>query len=1012
MEAARRRDCVTGTCQKIRAEEATNQVLLLLSQAKIRQQLESAMPKAAESSVQPISRRKDTLAFKAMVALVLGWLKAHNFVLSAAVLCPEAALREADVLSQEECISVLRLPQTLLPDSASPAVTTEQDSSLLDHLVTFAAQNANNVEGCKEKRDVRKGVNSANGLHLGKLSATASDEESFPLYSASRRDVAIRAQSDGNQPFARTSKKEFSSNCAAKMDVLPSHLSEFGLARAGDDTKTSSNLAGWEHTSKRQHLLAAKAQQLKLRRTSKKLFNAIDETKRAVNARLASMEAKHTARIRRLKKALRCSLEHNSYAPFAFEAGPAFSRNSNICRSNANKIIGTRAIHTSKKRTRFHWASLERLLRKNEFDKRITKENASLRQYVEAISKLADAPQGELLSQNMNIEDIRQLRVAKNPCVHEHAGVLLTSCPPSCDAARAEAARAMKIEYEGRISRLEEELQHKASQIRAKEADFEFLFAELDFAREKSTRAQKRARRLQKLYDAARSARSKQIKLASSVSLSLKKLGLADVRAVNLATNATNKFSDKISDSDVVQLSADGGLVFRRGDITELSIPFEAERAPQPLLHFRRSTAPHESSQSQMTKGKEGRTDMLGFCEKSSLSTFEASVLHPVDPGFSELSLCLPGGGSEKTPTDSAEAELASAPCQLPTKQADIQTRSGGEVAKPATRRMARKRSRTTVHSSRNEPDTRSRVIGSREAQTLDLAVSLTSTPGTVPLPIRRLDSREPPVVPDSTAHLCVPRFSPREASQPCETLRRTSCDNRLACLNVSSQQLIKTAEGHMSVHGATESNTAVVVHGESSIQCLGDGSATKTRPISPAASTSTSIAQQRGKNLPHVTVLPGHSDSPCTQDLQKTSVRFNVARDSLKCPLEAHSCFYKEFKALALPLEANDAMAAFDTTCNAHLPVPRNDNEAPVYPLDQHPSAYVSIGSSLPESPESLSNFPSRSCPVATNFNCATPQARVLREADACRMKTSAEHVVSSSSPQSCSPSFSDLLA
>lgn len=495
-------------------------------------------------------RIANTLAFKATVSLVLGWLKAHELMHSAGVLCPEVSMRETEVLSEEECLSVLHLPQTLLEDSGTLPAAHDIRGSLLDRLLAFTTEGGSHAAARNSTNLGWKTNNSASVAECRVASAGGSSEKlKKGATSAPHLTTTVRANSVRGRPGLRPVACAFSCRprAFAKRSLYPcSH------AKASKRAKCRVKGTRWEEEATTQlQCLAAQLRRLELRDCSDKLFAASSETRHMVEQRLASIEAEHHARISQLQKAVLQTAESREAEREAsmVEARAAMQeaqRRLQILlhqQEKTGRVISKRARNVTAREARLIDRE-ERLLRggvfhprqdytlgKNEQNEVLAQENASLRSQLLTAKSQVDALQQHVHRLHLEREMLPQLIEGQVEC--EHAAACIeprrrTSSPflhqGGTDGQAAVQAREQ--ECERRVARLTEELQRSTEQIKSKDAEFKLLVAELESARHKSAQAEKRMKRLQKLYEAARSVCAQQRQLASSVSLSLNSMGV------------------------------------------------------------------------------------------------------------------------------------------------------------------------------------------------------------------------------------------------------------------------------------------------------------------------------------------------------------------------------------------------------------------------------------------------------------------------------------------------------
>ncbi|KAL8272294.1 hypothetical protein Esti_003780 [Eimeria stiedai] len=603
MEASIEEANFAGAYQEPQNAEAVRRVMLLLSQSNIKQHLEcqvryylswkllsrqsGELPpmgnwppvhtgEAAQqhtpecfNGVQTSPKLRHSLAFKATVALILDWLRAHSLIHAADVLCPEAALRETEVMSQQECLAVLRLPQCLLGDQTSSVTSAEQDSSLLDRLVTFAAKGPATAPAREKSHN---GFDCRLKVQPMSLSATESAEGLCSLTSlASRRVVPTGATSEGGRPLLRSPAKKLSQESAVTRNCDISRQPYRQFVRIEKEGGGEYKVLGFEEEAKTQLLLlAAKIRELELHNSSEQLFTAIDAVKQGVNQRLASIDAKHTARIRRLQKAMKHDIMCHAYkrAP----SGLQENEDKLLQRRNLQNVAGATSSHqaedemfgvvVSAGRGELPLAKMpvelsnSTRMMKCVVNKMLAKENASLRLQLVTLRKHAALLQKQLQKYDISYEEEPHPPVKGTQAFQKSVDHQMTRRKPSsAPFTPADAGKqAIKEEYEGRVAQLTQELQAKANQMQAKDADFRFLVGELESARQKSAQVHRKARRLQKLYEAAKAARAQQRRLAASVSLSLKRLVLAEAPSAEhddgevFATDTTVKASSNFDE--------------------------------------------------------------------------------------------------------------------------------------------------------------------------------------------------------------------------------------------------------------------------------------------------------------------------------------------------------------------------------------------------------------------------------------------------------------------------------
>ncbi|OEH78646.1 hypothetical protein cyc_08531 [Cyclospora cayetanensis] len=592
MDHSTRKDALLGTSENTPSlagplAEATSRILSFLSHSQLRQQLECQVryflagkllnftgygelsgeyevaPQTSPSkilvgnfSLRPFGtvsmtlegqpRLKNSLAFKATVSIVLAWLNTHGLVHTAGVLCPEAAMRDTDVLSEDECVTVLHLPEALLT-SLQASTASETHWSLLDHLVAAAAQNNTHIKAPRASRSPRSCNSAADAGELRKASvgAEVSRSQRIPrnfceVGSAQgtcfRYAPVARALTGGAFKRASSRKLFHEPRCTSIRPSRPNLVACVGKPNC------SNTIQLWQEEARTHfHLLEAHLRGIELRASSEKLLVANLETRQAIGQRLASFEYEHRQRIRRLQKSLDQATEIRKGV-----IGESMRQAQLVIREARRRL---RLLIRRQKRAEEGLASRARDV--TEREQRVFEKEARLLRYGlpkmvwenavgqceehNELPQSSGSPPLQLLRANQQTDmldgqlhgcSVSYGKYSESQLNGEHGAgkepfALVHQSPshthsPEKSSIEQPAARILK-EYECRVMRLTEKLQRSSDQIRNKEAEFTLLVAELESARQKNAEAQKRIKRMQRRYEAARSLCAQQKYLATSL---------------------------------------------------------------------------------------------------------------------------------------------------------------------------------------------------------------------------------------------------------------------------------------------------------------------------------------------------------------------------------------------------------------------------------------------------------------------------------------------------------------
>ncbi|KAL8451759.1 hypothetical protein Emed_001775 [Eimeria media] len=1098
MEASLGEAHLARAYQESSNEEAVRRVMLLLSQSNIRQHLECqvrhylswkllsrqkdeithigdwASVDTSEAAQQPTpgclnslhtsSKYRHSLVFKATVALILDWLKAHNLIHAAHVLCPEAALRETEVMSQRECLAVLSLPQCLLADQASTVSSTPQDSSLLGRLVSFAASGLATVPACGESH---RSLNRRLSVHRRSSSAAKSAEESRTLGNpAFRRLMTADAASDMGHSRLRRSAKRFPRALAVtkKCGFYCRPRRRYVLT---ENTGGAYKMLGLDEGARTQLLLlAAKIRGLELHNSSGHLFAALDEVKQGVNRRLASIEAKHNYRIKRLQKEMKHGVSQSAYKP-ASKSGLQGNKDRLLQRCHVQNVAGATFANQPKYEMSGVAAAggrgtpsaetlgeLSTSARTNRYglNRVLAKENANLRSQLLALTKHAALLQNQVLKYDNSYDEQPQLRINGNQAFEISLDPQKMRHKPSespfalSDGGQQAASWAMKQEYEGRVAHLTEELQAKANQIQAKDADFRFLVGELEFARQKSAQVRRRARKLHKLYEAAKAAQAQQRRLAASVSLSLRTLALADVPSVELDggevfdTDSIVKASAKSNDADqapdlnkisILKTSPDESLVTEpfleegartqedhrnphtmRSGGDELQSAHDEVRQPKQQYRHQRELQPSSESltacsaqvvhraDAKISLGETGsftNTGQVGMGTrrrapvyvKRPLTMTKASALDRSRPRISDGEAGPAADPSEVLHVDGSPVDFLSAPAHRLARAGASFVGRVMTTFEPALHWSHLEQALQGSQSSCVDSPGQNGMNNSSRRKVLEPveAAILPVYCNTLHREIHGEALRRAPAEADSRAQLASPtgeEGSPRVSQDPPAVPRVKGPANH----RLTGQEEAISAELQQSANLTTETNLFPRNDRRSSAQCTHElAVGTNVATVCQAFASPCAIAQPiewRERRLA----------SPDTPSAQRSSQDLAGPSACSRGDVESSQTFFGDIGAVP----GNQPQHTVTAQAGA------SGAQASSASLADSRVMEGSVMSSQPETPKGLSNFPSLSCPVAT----PSPG----HAADECLLRMGREHVVECRSPLSISPSESDWLA
>ncbi|CDJ48004.1 hypothetical protein, conserved [Eimeria brunetti] len=707
--------------------DASGRMLSFLSQSQLRQQLECQVRyflsgkllnctgdggpfheyATIEQCVEDQQTAKKSLAFKATLSLVLLWLKAHGFVHTAGVLCPEADMRNSDVLSEEECQTVLQLPKALLKRPHTPCVSVGLQWNLLDSLIDATSQYGTSLASGLPGATGEVSAAERRAASAGNTRCPPSDEKAVSPCRSERGEYTRRAKraAKGASCPPRNARKQ-------KVESVVSDSDSPARRTAGTD---SSKWNDWQEMAQNKMLLLeAHLKGLELRESSKRLFAASEESRSILDQRIATLEDAYEERMRQLEKAV----DEATGGQGAYARETTLGTRTTM-HGARNKLDGRLArqeeveARLAERETKL--SERERLLDNREkellkaalridnYDLRteqeesnmmLAQENAVFRSQLSQTRRQLKALEAQLERQanGLGNEPANYMHPAIAGGTGHSEGIAASAKHPAVEkppaaqrdaSSERTAAMALKQEYEGRVARLTDEIQRSNDQLRNKDAEFKLLVVELESARRKNAEAQKRLKKMQKLYEAARATCVQHKKLASSMSLSLSCIdfaveppaGLAEgeARDIHGGENVSpNGCAPLYSAADPRELTRNcqspvhgfgiGGEDYRLGYWGDLN-----SRLPTTEIHEHNLWNSARDLQKQSYKSQSSQTKE--DCLESVRPNFQrcnllSSERQPLSPGLRSFSLDL--GRQTQQPSETPDAINRVLPLSMP----------------------------------------------------------------------------------------------------------------------------------------------------------------------------------------------------------------------------------------------------------------------------------------------------------------------------------------------------------
>ncbi|CDJ56457.1 hypothetical protein, conserved [Eimeria maxima] len=1091
------------------ATEASRRMLSLLSQSQLRQQLECQVRYflsgrllncaieresvygygGADQCGEDAEKSRKSLVFKATLSLVLLWLKAHGLVHTAGVLCPEADMRNSDVLSQEECQAVLQLPKDLLRRPSTPCASSALQWNLLDRLIHAASQlGAGQAASLRRSTDpvfaARYRASSA-----GENRCLPSDGGTSSSCRSGRTDCMQRAKrAKGISCPPRSARKQKIESVVSESVDPPSRNS--GVA----DTKWDE----WREMAQNKMLvLEAHLKGLELRESSKRLVAASEDSRHALDQRIATLESAYEKRMRQLERAV--DRATGSQQAHAFE--------SQITEHEVRSKLEARLVQQKELEARLaeretNLSKRERLLddrerdlmraalRIQKYDLCTEQNEANIMLTQEQPSFQSQLPQAQRQVKGLGAQLDRQATECVNfmqPTMEAKNEGDIVACTTHLPAqkpmathssARSEhnAAVALKQAYDGHVARLTDEIQRSNDRLRSRDAEFKLLVVELESARRKSAEAQRRLKKMQKLYEAARAACVQNRKLASSMCLSLSCIDFAVEQPAELADREVR---DPVGGENV-SLNA-CGLPHSASNVPDL---FKSDQSPiqgygislndhrwiclndvnngPPEVEIHEQNCwnaacnmqgQHPKSRSYQTTANFGDTACPGF-QQSNLAGSEgqalSSRLHCLNTDLERQSqqfIHTPNPVNRMqtvstTPEDPGHTCFNRSEPMMPLRVGQERhlrtgtptpTGEAGDSNSSAVREEVFKETIRTSCSSASIifSNSASHLPLPREAPSARLDLHCASLKEEASATLRTNEHTRTPAVGAAVDH-------PPEQQQ--EPQLDPSSDS-------SSGSLLKAEQGSAYQAGMeSEANINIGLSGDMQLLASPEGSAGPVTPNAPLSGQDVPLPRSSPREISNVV--------PCSEPETITIMRRQSVERILRPPVKADNSAYGEGPSTTIEyhntLNATQATPARQEQevagTNPPFPpqvytsgggeptgaTPRGSSECEIprisvapasTPMErsqvvehkenegakgsrlQSPWAEASIASSLPESPQGLSNFPSLSCPVAATIEgIPSPTLRKLdyrgRWAVAQKKSDNARGAPASSSP------------
>ncbi|CDJ33782.1 uncharacterized protein EMH_0096340 [Eimeria mitis] len=1071
------------------AAETSSRLLSFLSQSQLRQQLECQVryflsgkllncpgdegafyePASLEQYGEDQQASRKTLAFKATLSLVLLWLKAHGLVHTAGVLCPEADMRTSDVLSQEECQAVLQLPKALLKRPLTPCVSTGLQWNLLDRLIDAVSQHGAAQASSLPSTD---GVSAAErrASSASKTRCSSSDEATSSPGRSDRTENLHRA------------KRVKGTSCpprSARKQKLEPAVSGSDSPRYSSSGVEASRWNEWrEMAQNKMLLLEAHLKGLELRESSKRLVAANEESRNMLDQRIATLESTYEKRMRQLEKAVdqatgRQGTEAQDTTTLDHPISMLEARSKLEARLARQKDMEALLVEREAKlsererllddrekellRTALRIEKYDSRIEQNETNMMLTQENASFRSQllqarmqVKALEAQLQRQANECVSECANCMQPTNINEAKNnEEVSTGAKQLPVGTPPVAQrggSSEQTSTVALKKEYEGHVARLTDEIQRSNDQLRNKDAEFKLLVVELESARRKNAEAQKRLKKMQKLYEAARATCVQHRKLASSMSLSLSCMDLAVEPPPDFAEREAR---DLLGSENVApnarELSYNAGsraglLMNGQPQIQGYGIRGDDSRwsswddlnsgAPRKDVHEQHLWNAANDLQKQSHKPQSFQTaeefvdSVRPNFQRCSLFTLERQAF---SSSFRTLSSRLEGQAQQLSETSDAVNRALS--ISTPPVGSGLGGPDASESLKCSRVSLERNSRAFSLHLSGEAGDLNSRVL--REEVSKEIVGASRSS---APLLFTETANEAPPVRETSSAGLdlhSVPLKQEGSASLPNESTKafeqggdadhfterrqepelnlcnKAFCSNTLKAEPKSPSDVGLDSAGNENIEQSSAKQLLVSLgQGEtliaSNASLNGHDVATARSPpgvtpsgvssTDPAAATIESKTSVERHIKPQVEVEGSAHEGPSeiiehhsTLNAMEASSARNVQEVTVSAPLRpprGNANGGTEPSASTPQGSYEGEIPCFSPVAENTPPEPsplvmQRENEGYTGSRAESPWAEASISSSLPASPQDLSNFPSLSCPVAATIEGIPSPAR-----------------------------------
>ncbi|CDI83872.1 Proteophosphoglycan 5, related [Eimeria acervulina] len=1060
------------------AADASGRMLSLLSQSELRQQLVCQVRyflsgkllncaceeggfyecTSLEQCGEDQKTAKKTLAFKATLSLVLLWLKAHGLVHTAGVLCPEADIRTSDILSQEECQTVLQLPKTLLRRPANLCVSSGLQWNLLDRLIDAASQYGAAQTPNRPRSTDEVLAAESRACRAGDTGCFPSDGGASSPCRTGRTEYVQRTKriKGASCPPRSARKQKVESMVSVPFDSPTSRSSPVDGIRWNDWRETTQN---------KMLLLEAHLKGLELRESSKKLFAVSEDSRKILDLRIANLEGACEKRMRQLEEAIDQATGSQGTEALDSTVGAQVTMHEaksklevSFAQQKEREARLTERETKLSERERLLDAREKDLLRaalnihkddfrteQNETNMLLTQENASFRSQLAQAKKQVKMLEAQLQKQAaecmheyVNYTQPTHTAATKNPeelvaCAN-HPSLEEPSITQRDVSSEHAAQLALKQEYEGHVARLTDEIQRSNDRIRNKDAEFKLLVVELESARRKHAEAQRRLKKMQKLYEAARATCVQHRKLASSMSLSLSCIDFAVEPPAEFADRGVRDLlgGENVSPNahDLQSIAGNAPEVIKNGQPPAEEYGVRGDYCPWNSWGDLNNGFPRKEIDDQSLLN--ASCDLQKQSYKSQSSQTIENLADSTAPDFQRCSIAA----SERQPVGSLGFRTANADLQIQSQKLnDTSNAVERTVCTPLVR---------SGHAGTDTSDPRECTSASQERHYRKFSPPVSGESGQSNSNVLRDVSKEVA----GTSRSSAPLLFPETASEAPPLRETTSAGVDLHCVPLKqaasvslSHGLSKASEESATMDNFSERHQGAEVdhrrrnpcskkleakpgntcqtgpeHEES--QNMGYSAAGRSLP-SPENSdeplASNAPLNDKGMAAPRLPPEGVPNELPCKDPVAITITRTPSIERQLKgsgheCPstvIENHSTHnaseaasarhVQEFTVTASPRSprentsggrqppASTPPGSCGREIHCFSPVAENisrersprANDGAIGSHLQSPWAEASIASSLPESPQVLSNFPSLSCPVAATIEAIPSPTR-----------------------------------